>query len=401
MNILLDHNRTPFSAVIVAFLFFSGVYSNLQASAEILRVGEGEIGMKGLVSTQQWPEGYSLPLASGKYNIVRLAQDDYPQPSSEALASWSPKYFTSLKGKPAGTPLEKFTFIVHGLEIETLMDSRGTDHQGHPVAFDWFVHDKLNPASPEGIEFIKFYPYFFHKKTIVSASVISDTLTATYGNVGFILGAPPENLIVCGPQDIYSPVDSYFYTMGPLHATCPYTSYGETLMHLSTDRHSLMPLYELMPPQKIIPTGVSRPFVPPKERDPVKSFIDQRRLSGDPENKIQALERGIQAEDPTIMALIEMNKNTGIYMDVMGGTQSGSFVLKESSWYNEVSINPARAREGVTTLTTLRGIFLRTGRDQLEVFKQRPEVQALWNVADAFDLPIVFVDDGNTYKTAL
>ena len=55
------------------------------------------------------------------------------------------------------------------------------------------------------------YSYFFHKKIIISASVICGWLTANFGEAGFVLTVPPQNYFCGVSKDIHTPMNIDFY----------------------------------------------------------------------------------------------------------------------------------------------------------------------------------------------
>ncbi len=383
-----------FLMMVILFLGLIPKEAESVRMVEIIRAGEGEIGIRGSLLTGKWPEGFSLPSPSGKYQVKRLNHDSYPPPDPEVLSSWNPEKLTSLRGLPRGTRLDRFKFIVHGLELETMVDL-GKDPLGNPTAFDKFVRATLNPSVPLEGDFVPFYPYFFHKKTVISASVISETLTATFGRMGFILNVPTPNFIFSATTDAHTPVDSYFYTRGPLHASCPHASFGETLMQAAVARYALLPLNKMVPAEDQNISSPSQPYVIPIERDQKKSTIETLRYMGHPEDAIRS-----------VTAMLE--KTSMEELERAARTDPSVVHPKDTSWYNEIAINPSRDRAGTVTSATIRGIFIRHSPSQLDTLKSSldrvaassPHMKALLKIADAFDLPIVFIGDEMEYYTS-
>jgi len=360
--------------------------------AVIIRAGQGLIGMRGKEISQDWPEGYALKKTTGAYAINRLDQTQYPTPSPAVVRSWRPENFTSLQGLPEGTSLSQFRLVVHGLELKHLVT--GIDS----CSFDDFVHNHLNPAAPQGDKFIPYYPYFFGKKSIIAASVVSENLTATFGNAGFILTAPAENYIICGKEDIHTPTDQDFYAPLPdicrlLPAPLPknFNSFGAFELFTRFDKHRLLSLSELLPSTKVSPIGEA---CHEQTATPLTKSTPQKQLKARRKTHKQIQEK--QGEIPLTSLLQRAS--------AIAPTDSLEDLFPEikeagKSWYNEVAINTHRL--DTQTSVKISGIFLRTDEKQWREYITRPYVKALLEIAEAFDLPIVRINDGNSYQTNL
>jgi hypothetical protein len=362
--------------VILVCIFFS--QATCAGKVQVIKEGSGEIGIKGL-NNEGWLESFSFPITGRSYSIKRLEQEAYPEVNPDILKTWEPQHFTNLKSYKKGENLTSFRFIVHGLELEHMVEGLN-----EATSFDHFVKRRLNPEVPLADNFIRFYPYFFHKKTIISASVISENLTASFGNVGFILTVPPENLIMSSTEDIHAPVDDYFYETLKSQV---HSSKGETMMHAYLTQHLLMSLENLLPSEEVIVEGAVRP-IPPKPIKITEQYIKETwRLGGLPEEVISRL--------PLSSFPTEAQQPTPTFDPFT------SRIINHTSWYNEIAINPSRRKEGSNTYVKISGIFLRTSRECWQEFKTRPYVKSLWSIAKAFDLPVVWIDDGNEYETAV
>ncbi|RZI45204.1 hypothetical protein [Candidatus Finniella inopinata] len=368
-----------------------------ELTACIIREGKGQINMRGSAITQTWPTGYDLPLPTGKkYSIQRLEHNKYPAPTAAVLRSWDPANFSDLTTYKRGDRLPEWQLLVHGLELKHLV--KGIDRN----SLDDFVSNQLNHGVPLGDAFIPYYPYFFHKKTIVSASVISQNLTATFGNAGFVLRAPAENYIFCGKEDIHSPTDKDFYppvasasssltdTMEAVFTAVRGGTVGEWEIGERFKKHRLLSLTNLMPSEKVVPEGMAK-AIPISERQSEEQKISDEEIiatakaMGIPQSRItpqslQAL-RQIIANDTPAQALLKGLKER----------------IVEKSWYNEVALNPKRG----TAEVLIHGVFLRCPLSNFNAFQKQPYVVNLLAIAEAFDLPVVLINDGNQYETSL
>ena len=350
--------------------------------AEILRSGKDSIGPKGLLSTEKWPSGFSFPKKEGRYTVVRLDDGAYQAPREEDLRTWDPAHFTDVRELPVGTRLKHFNFIVCAWENEALTGAREHKAKGAGTGFDQFVRTHLNAEAPQGPDVVAVSPYFFHKKTVVSASVISQNLTAMFGNMGFGLGVPLPNFVASAPSDMGAPVDFHFYTRGALHPTSPYGSLGAARMAATVAQYGFLPLNKMLPSKERPITGVCRlhPFAGPKDK-----------------RAHEAAEAYIKGKARAEVERLVRKSPTSLLAEKMSATFMGGFQLPVS-WYNEVVLSPSRTISGVTTAITLNFAFFRTSREKLASLQESPYGKALMQVAEVFDLPVVFIEDDREYN---
>ena len=88
------------------------------------------------------------------------------------------------------------------------------------------------------------------------------------------------------------------------------------------------------------------------------------------------------------------------YMTIVGTSLVPGIDLSNTeylSWYNEVALSPQSARGGSTMIV---GVFIRAADDSsaLKAMFDRREVTQLMEVAEAFNLPVVHILDGQEYE---
>lgn len=362
--------------------------------ARILRQGRGEINIKGLNGS--WPEGYSFKKKDA-YKIQRLEDSYIPKYSEELLKSWSANQFTFLKNYKEGETLSSFKTIVHGLELKHLVEGLDT------MSFDDFVRNHLNKEVPLGDNFIPYYPYFFHKKTIISASVICENLTATFGNAGFVLTVPPENFLYGSDMDIHTPTDKDFYMKsfsGDL--------VGENLLIRHSANFSLPPLNRLLPKNKI--KAPNQAHIISDSYASVEEYNDKNGITEKEIRSALALEGEHKPTQERVDEILKMARSIFVPSNhlydkkVNLGQKEGNSsiqVTKEESIYNEISINPSCKKDGKVTTPLITGVFLRTSEKELSQFIEKNHIKKLLQTAEAFDLPVLLINDGNKYETNL
>lgn len=390
----------------LSLFFFT---SDAISSARILFSGDGEIGIKGHSKGNYWPEGTDFP-KRGAYNNKKLLKEDYPNIEASILNSWSPQNFTDLKRYKEGEELENFKLIVHGVELKHLV--KGIDD----CSFDDFVHSTLNSNVPLGDDFITYYPYFFHKKTLISASVISNNLTATFGNAGFILKVPVLNYLFCGKEDIHTPTDKDFYKKESLiHESfpgrpSPYKSDGDYLYKEASKKHRLLPLSELLPQTKVVVSGDCT--YEEKTAATAEEHIEQHEPDFEEETKEELRKMGIdpEADKAKTRRAIEFARKGwaaqlqrfASFKELNMSRKDASIVEKVyHSWYNEAAISPTRDTSSNLSSVSINGIFLREAPENLPTFLEQSHVKKLLSLARKFNLPVIHIYDGNYYKTDL
>jgi len=369
-----------FSCLLFSTQSFAGIV------ARVIRAGSAKIGAS---------FDYPAELRPGTAEVrkpVQLTLKEYSKSGPGVRASWgAADAFSNLATLPAGTGLEEFRVIVHGLELKQLQPGLAS------MSFDDFVGDFLSPSVPRGVEFTRFYPYFFHKKTVVSASVVSHLNTATFGDSGLILKVPRENLLACSTVDMHTPTDRDFYSgreriggsaggkvSGCAGGSCassnsssaptliqmltelsdPHGAMGVASMKALYGRHPLVALTDFMPKSKIDSKGT--PF---KKKVPTAEEVEEAAF---------------------MKALI----------GVMGASvaETAEDGVATQSWYNEVALVPVSP---LGTAVEIQGIFLRAKSDEasLAALMTKPEVKILMELAERLNLPVLHIFDGNYYET--
>ena len=348
--------------------------------AKVLRSGKGRVD-----AAYPWPEAYKIPMsgAKKKYSVQRLEEKDLPRVSKRVRESWNVSRFTDLGVYPQDTELSEFQFVVHGLELKALHPSLST------MSFDDFIVRQFNPTVPQGIDFVRYYPYFFHKKTVISASIINPFNTATFGYSGFILSVPQDNYLACSEVDMHTPTDKDFYPLpeaasrtvagvgaGRAAAAAPFgiselllaslgmmDASGPFEMRKLYEKHPLRNLMDFLPDSKVDTKGT-----PAR-----KSSAGASKKADKKDLEMRALLLAMGADD--LLGQV--------------GTQS---------WYNEVALNPVtRDRQSVA----ITGVFIRAANSPraLEEARARPEIRILLELAEVFDLPVLHIYDGQYYET--
>ncbi|MBW8308928.1 MAG: hypothetical protein K0M45_04740 [Candidatus Paracaedibacteraceae bacterium] len=357
--------------------------------AEILREGSGIIGFKGL-NSEGWPAGYSYKKPAARYKKWELGKEYFPNYSEKVLSSWDPKEFTSLSNLRKGQQLHNFKLVVHGLELKHL------DNNLSDMSFDDFIKQQLNPSVPLGNDFIPLYPYFFHKKTIISASVICEQLTATFGEAGFVLTVPVQNYVCGDKKDIHTPTDIDFYQQDKveqwrktlslipreLEGKPKKQSVGEVRIESLNLRKPLPHLSLLLPAGDNSQATRLHRFR--KEMEDVDVLVDADPLMGE--------EDKLFLKSMTEAIIKQAQERKSEKEDLAVSQQSRPFTVT----YNEVAISPIRKNKDVL----ISGIFFRSARENLEVFLRQQHIQKLMETATAFDLPIILIHDGNKYNTS-
>lgn len=397
LNSISEKIRVNFMIFFIVFSFPSwGMeapeQNEQQPVAKIFRQGKGEINIGG-----PWPEGHHLKRPSA-YQVKRLPDKLIPNYSHHVFESWGPANFTSLKYYKEGQNLSSFKLVVHGLELKHLVQGL------NDMSFDDFVCKYLNSEVPLGDEFIPYYPYFFHKKTIISASVICENLTATFGNAGFVLTVPSQNYLFGSNVDIHTPTDKDFYIKFNDEE-----SLGEFTISSFTPRYPLPRLDTLLPQNNVTTSKgaylTTHSYATIEDSNADDNITEEeirhdlRRMgihNPNPQQVKRCLERARQ----------DRGKNSHMLNLISGKTQrnsDGSFEKAEKkSVYNEVAINPARTLKNRQLLTpSITGVFLRTSENELSQFLEKTYVKKLIQIAEAFDLPIILIKDNKTYETNL
>lgn len=172
--------------------------------ARVIRTGKGYVDVGG-PSTNKGKTKFS-PETPDQRLPHRLKYTTSNTADQSVISSWEPLQFTDPRALNEHSKMNKFRFIVHGLELTHLVP--GLNEFG---SFDNFVKNYLNPTIQTGDHFIKYYPYYLFKKVLIAGSVISQNLTATFCEVGFIFEVPPYNFLCCGKHDLKTPIDRQFY----------------------------------------------------------------------------------------------------------------------------------------------------------------------------------------------
>jgi len=295
--------------------------------------------------------------------------------------------------------LDRFRFVVHGLELKHLVEGLDAD------SFDDFVRAHLNPYAPTGNDFIPLYFYFFHKKTVISASVVSEALTATFGRIGIILDVPTPNLLFCGDQDIHTPTDKDFYNRGMVG----FDSQGEMLAAQLSMKFPMQNLEDLMPTVGAAAQSSSVRTRQIASRAEYTQTGRQQITTEDIEQMLRA--KGIT--NPSPEAVERARARSQAMWDSLGAglaeasghldeASDGTLTAREElSSYNEIGINPALMIGDRKSCVRITGVFIRTAEEGLEGFLREQHVARLMQVAESFDLPVVFINDGGEYKTDL
>ena len=360
------------SKFLVVGLFLCSLQAWSAPMAKVLRAGSGRIN-----ATHAWPEGYSFK-ASGakkKYSVRRLEEKEFPKVSERVRRSWDVSQFTNLSSLAQGTELEEFQVVVHGLELKVLQPSLTS------MSFDDFVAQQFNPTVPRGIDFVRFYPYFFHKKTVISASIVNAFNTATFGYSGFILSVPKENYLACSEVDMHTPTDRDFYSLAE---STPRASAAAESMSLSEMLRASLGVSEAPGPVEMMRLYQEHRLVN------LLDFLPQEKVKtgGTPARKTPAASASARGgEDAMMLALLQS----------MGASHLAGGVGTRS-WYNEVAISPiSPTREAVE----ISGVFIRADRSDraLEEVMAKPEVRVLLELAEVYNLPVLQIYDGQYYET--
>ncbi len=388
-----------FTALVAVFLMLSGAQAWSAPIAQILRAGAGRVHM-----AYAWPDAYKIPApnAEKKYSVRRLQTSEYPSVSPAVRASWDPRYFTDLSTLAVGTELEEFQVVVHGLELKDLQ--KGLNY----MSFDDFIARQLNPSVPTGIDFVRFYPYFFHKKTVISASIVNAFNTATFGDSGFILTVPSQNYLGCSTVDMHTPTDRDFYPVASpfekgaarsavaVEAKAPAAAAGGASASASMKPPAAgLSLAEMFSSH----VGYSEPHGPVAMRElytahPLVSLPDflpksKVETGGTPFRKRVGFEAD-SGDDALIKLLIK----------AMGGTDQEELMgrVGTQSWYNEIAISPVSPQGNSVEIS---GIFVRTSNaaDALAATLAKPEVRILLELAEVYNLPVLHIYDGQYYET--
>ncbi|WP_032113979.1 hypothetical protein [Candidatus Paracaedibacter symbiosus] len=364
--------------------------TNPSIKAEILLEGRGLVDING-VNSNGWPEGYCFKKQSGRYSRIVLSDQYFSNYSTALLNTWNPREFTSLSGLAQGEKLNNFKLVVHGLELKHL------DKNLEGMSFDDFIKQQLNPDVPLRNNFIPLYPYFFHKKTMISASVICEWLTATFGEAGFVLTVPPQNYLCGAKKDIHTPTDIDFYNFNKhkveqwrrllgAAGEVQRESVGEVRIKASVQLNPLPRLHLLLPSKdNSQDTKVDRLR---KEMEDISSLMDAQSLLEDKDK----LSFTNIVEDMIQYGLKKQQENKSKEGHSAASQQSGSPTVT----YNEIAISPSIGNSNVL----ISGVFLRSSKEKLEVFLSQQHIQKLMDTARAFDLPVIIIYDGNKYDTS-
>ena len=397
--------QKSFMLLMVAGVTLVGLDAWSAPIARILRAGNGRVHV-----AYAWPERYKIPSPSAdkKYSVRRLLESEYPRVSKAVRATWNSRHFTDLSTLAVGTELENFQVVVHGLELKALQKSLTN------MSFDDFIAGQLNASVPTGIEFVRYYPYFFHKKTVISASIVNAFNTATFGDSGFILTVPADNYLGCSTVDMHTPTDRDFYRLkefteskgagssvggsgasaaaasssaGGGGAAAASVSSGKATTGAGLAEAYARSVGDLEPhgPRMMRELYASHPLVALSEFLP-KSKVETGGTS--------CKKREASAADAEEQALLKL------LISSFGGAETEDVLSRvgTQSWYNEIAISPVSPRGESVELT---GVFLRTANTAraLELLMAKPEVRILLELAEVYNLPVLHIYDGQYYET--
>ncbi len=346
------------------------------STASVLRAGNGVVDVAG-----PWPDGSSLKnkVNEGLYSVARLDDKRFPLPSSQILDSWAPENFTSLDQLKTDDCLQRFRFVVHSLELESFIEALDIER------FDKFVKNRFNAEVPQGDDFIRFYPFFFHKGTIIRASVATEQLPQTFGSTGFILEVPPSNLLFASEQEAYTPTSEYCYLRG----ASGFCSWGERSAVQLRERHPLGSLKEFI--DSCIRNS--------KPRDSHREDMQDKLLRREVMRICK--ERKLKSSNQTIVteAQEQAQKLWNLESRSCAPEESEKPPAKrlrlvyETPACNEVALMPRRPIDESIITVKITGIFLKTRKGNLDSFLDKPDTKKLMEVAEAFDLPVVLIDN--------
>lgn len=152
---------------------------------------------------------------SSSHKLFRLK--GLPTYKEDILRSWDPKNFTDLSSLSEGTTLSQdWKMIVHGLEVGDLEPSIL-----HQSMFGFALNQLKGIYSDMKIgenesgyvveDFVPYYPRTFLSTPVTATSIVSANLGATFGQLGFCLRVPPQNLVVGSFIDMHTPTGKDFY----------------------------------------------------------------------------------------------------------------------------------------------------------------------------------------------
>jgi len=322
-------------------LFSMASLSNQKpAKARILRGGAGVLS-----PATAWAAGDKLDLSERK--LIQLTRGDFSF-SPAVRPSWAPSEFTNLAGMEQGKELHEFRLVTHGFELKDLVP--GFEAAG---SFDDFVHKYFKVAVPIGLDFLRVYPSCFFKKTIVAASVVSHTNTATFGTCGLLLCVPVNNYVASSPRDMHSPLDQAFY--------------GN------------------------VPTFQPNALVDMKPAE-LEKKLDLLKKMGMPRRQLRRIRAEAKGQSRGLLsgsASLELDRLTFEHPLV----RPAELLSAYSASYNEVALVPTLGSHEVK----ISGFFFRA--DPTCDVLATDEGKIVAKVAETYDLPIVHIYDGQHYDT--
>lgn len=386
-----------YSAICAILVFI--LQSEVNAlDVDIFQTGDGTIRING--GKKAWDSNNSHPLSkNAKKKLQRVNPSDIRNIPPQALKTWEPEKFTDLGNTPKGKKLRKFRFLVHGLELKDFVEGL---EEG---SFDDFVKAKLWPDSPQGDDFIPYYPYFLFRKSVISASVVTENVTATFGEFGFILSAPSSHYLFGDSSDIHTPTDIQFYGTGSF---LDGSSLGVFELKNRASRYPLKSLPTLLPPtpQERAPSQERRTVH--RNQNAYKSSLESS--FGDQE--IIDMARRMTGREPSPQQIEKMRAHSAAQfagmqplfaaMGINSAAQNVNGTIEENkktSSYNEIALVPFDPIKG--TYVTISGLFLRCGKAEKQSFLAKPHIQKFLKMANDFDLPVVMIHDGTKYETNL
>ncbi len=365
---------------------------------EILESGNGKIGISG--GKSPWTSKNSFTMSkNAKKKIQRVNPSDIRNISRGVQKTWEPDVFTDFADVPKGKKIGKFRFLVHGLELKAFVEGL---NQG---SFDDFVKAKLWSDCPLGEDFIPYYPYSLFRKSVISASVVTQNVTATFGEFGFILSVPSSHYLFGDIKDIHTPTDIQFYGTNYVGDA---RSLGEYELKNRACQHPLASLEALIPsnPQERVPSHVTTTTYPNRasynqsEEDNISNqeIINMaRRMTGrDPSpQQIRQMKTIAAAQFASFQPMFE-----AMGIDSVAQSRNGRIERTEKrSSYNEVGLVPFDPSE--ETYVKISGIFLRCGKSERVDFLNKSHIQKMLQMAADFNLPVVMIHDGTKYETNL